>query len=157
MPAVLTAQAKLSEVLTDTKVPAGGVAAPYELSPQHARVPSVLIAQGAPKPMLTDVKVPAGGATPDGATYTYNAFPGGINCATASAADVERAILENFERGRPFTYQVQVPVAGKTLQDGTAGWTLTTTGAFVRSAAKAASVPPPVLTVATLRVLPSSR
>ena len=66
------------------------------------------------------------------ATYTYNAFPGGINCATASAADIERAILENFDRGRPFTYSVQTPAPGKSLAEGAARWSLTDTGVFLQ-------------------------
>ena len=37
---------------------------------------------------------------------------GAINCATASAAEVAKALLENFERGRPASYQVQVPATG---------------------------------------------
>jgi hypothetical protein len=55
----------LSDVLTDRKVPDGGVASPWELSPQQARVPSVLIPHGAEKPMLMEVKVPErGGSVP---------------------------------------------------------------------------------------------
>ena len=66
------------------------------------------------------------------ATYLYTAFPTGINCATASAADIEKATLENFERGRPFTYTVQVPAPGKTLQDGVARWSIADTGLFLQ-------------------------
>ena len=65
-------------------------------------------------------------------TYSYSAFPNGINCATASAADVELATLENFRRGRPFTYQVQVAAPGKTLADGAADWSITNTGLFLQ-------------------------
>ncbi len=51
------------------------------------------------------------------ATYIYTFGP--INCATATAAQVEAAVLENFNRGRPTTYTVQVPaLAGGTLSDG---------------------------------------
>ena len=53
------------------------------------------------------------------ATYTYSF--GAINCGTATAAQVEAAILENYTRGRPSTYTVQVPlIAGGSLADGVA-------------------------------------
>lgn len=61
-------------------------------------------------------------------TYTF----GAINCATATAAQIEAATLENFRRGRPFTYQVQIPAPGKTIQDGAAAWDLTSTGLFLQ-------------------------
>lgn len=64
------------------------------------------------------------------ATYVYSF--GAINCATATAAQVEAAILENFNRGRPTSYQVQVPVAGGSLDNGTAQWTLRNTGLFLQ-------------------------
>ena len=63
-------------------------------------------------------------------TYTYSF--GAINCATATAVQVEAAVLENFAKGRPFSYQVQVPQAGKTLNDGVATWTLNSTGVFLQ-------------------------
>jgi hypothetical protein len=53
------------------------------------------------------------------ATYTYSF--GAINCGSATAAQVEAAVLENFQRGRPSTYSVQVPLnAGGNLFDGVA-------------------------------------
>jgi hypothetical protein len=53
------------------------------------------------------------------ATYTYSF--GAINCGSATAAQVEAAVLENFQRGRPSTYSVQVPLnSGGTLFDGVA-------------------------------------
>ena len=63
-------------------------------------------------------------------TFTYSF--GAINCATATATQIEQATLENFQRGRPFTYQVQVPATGKTLDDGVARWNLTNTGLFLQ-------------------------
>ena len=57
---------------------------------------------------------------------------GAINCATASAADVAKALLENFERGRPASYQVQVPASGKVIGDAVAAWTLNNTGLFLQ-------------------------
>jgi hypothetical protein len=55
--------------------------------------------------------------------YQYNTVPGlnatgtNLNCGTATNAQIEAAVLENFQRGRPSSYQVQVPVAGGTLDD----------------------------------------
>lgn len=68
--------------------------------------------------------------TNSSATFTY-AF-GSINCSTANAAQVEAAVLENFLRGRPSSYQVQLPVAGGTLDSGIAQWTLRDTGYFLQ-------------------------
>ena len=70
------------------------------------------------------------GATP---AYTYQ-FNGGaaLNCGTATAAQIESAVLENFQRGRPSSYQVQLPVAGGTLEDGIAKWKLRNTGVFLQ-------------------------
>jgi hypothetical protein len=64
------------------------------------------------------------------ATLTYSF--GAVNCGTDSAARVEQAVLENFTRGRPNSYQLQVAKAGKTLDDGIAKWTLRDTGVFVQ-------------------------
>jgi hypothetical protein len=78
--------------------------------------------------------VNAAAATPTAPAYTYN-FNGNIttfSCATATAAQIEQAVLENFERGRPSSYQVQLPVAGTTLNDGAAQWTLRNTGLFLQ-------------------------
>lgn len=55
-----------------------------------------------------------------------------LACGSANAATVEAALLENFRRGRPAVYQVQVPQAGKTIDDGKAKWTLTDTGFFAQ-------------------------
>ena len=64
------------------------------------------------------------------ATYTYSF--GAINCGTATAVQIEAAILENFAKGRPSSYQVQVPVPGGTLDNGIAKWALADTGVFVQ-------------------------
>jgi hypothetical protein len=55
-----------------------------------------------------------------------------FNCATASNAQVEQAVLENFSRGRPTQYQVQVPNAGLTLDDAVAQFNMKNYGAFVQ-------------------------
>ena len=60
-----------------------------------------------------------------GYTYTF----GAINCGTATAAQVEAAVLENFSRGRPSSYQIQVPaLPGGTLADGIARFHVTDIG-----------------------------
>ena len=63
-----------------------------------------------------------------GYSYTF----GTINCATATTAQIEAAVLENFQRGRPSAYQAQLPLAGKTLADGVARWDLESLGLFVQ-------------------------
>jgi Carboxypeptidase regulatory-like domain/TonB dependent receptor len=61
-------------------------------------------------------------------TYTF----GTVNCATANAATVAAAALENFRLGRPSLYQVQLPRAGRTINDAVAVWSYTNTGLFVQ-------------------------
>jgi hypothetical protein len=70
--------------------------------------------------------------------YSYTTVPGlnaagnNLNCGTATNAQIDAAVLENFQRGRASSYQVQVPVAGKTLEDGVAKWNLANTGIFLQ-------------------------
>ncbi len=61
-------------------------------------------------------------------SYTF----GTINCATATTAQIETAVLENFQRGRPSAYQAQLPLAGKTRSDGVAQWNLNGQGGFIQ-------------------------
>jgi hypothetical protein len=67
-----------------------------------------------------------------GFTYSF----GSINCATASTAQVEAAVLENFQRGRPSAYQAQLPLAGKTILDGAARWKHNNYGLFLQDTFK---------------------
>jgi len=67
-----------------------------------------------------------------GYSYTF----GSINCATASTAQVEAAVLENFQRGRPSAYQAQLPLPGKTILDGAAQWKHTNYGLFLQDTFK---------------------
>ncbi|MGA1272166.1 MAG: carboxypeptidase regulatory-like domain-containing protein, partial [Burkholderiaceae bacterium] len=55
---------------------------------------------------------------------------GSINCASANASQVAAAVLENFRLGRPSFYQVQLPLAGRSLNDGVAVWSYQNTGFF---------------------------
>lgn len=66
--------------------------------------------------------------------YTYSF--GSINCATASTAQIEAAVLENFQRGRPSAYQAQLPLAGKTILDGAARWKHNNYGLFLQDTFK---------------------
>ena len=61
-------------------------------------------------------------------TYTF----GAINCTTATADQVAAATLENFRLGRPSSYTVQLPRAGRTLQDGAASFSMANTGLFLQ-------------------------
>jgi len=70
-------------------------------------------------------------ATDPTKSYLYN-FNGGQPVTCTDPAQVEAATLENFQRGRPFSYTVKTPVAGKSIDDGAARWSLTETGAFIQ-------------------------
>ena len=64
------------------------------------------------------------------ATLTYTIGP--VNCNTSSAEVIEQAVLENFRRGRAFSYQATLPVAGASLLDGAAVWKLESRGLFLQ-------------------------
>ncbi|MBI5719287.1 MAG: TonB-dependent receptor [Burkholderiales bacterium] len=64
-------------------------------------------------------------------TYTTTTLTGG-SCATATAAEWQAAVLENFTLGRATSYQAQLPLPGKTLGDGVAGWQLNNYGLFAQ-------------------------
>jgi hypothetical protein len=63
-------------------------------------------------------------------TYTYSF--GAINCGTATAAQIEAAVLENFSIGRPSIYRAQLPVAGGTLAAAAANFKLQNIGTFIQ-------------------------
>ena len=69
--------------------------------------------------------------------YIYST--GAINCATATAAAVEAAVIENFRLGRPSSYQAQLPLSGKTLDDGVAKWKINNYGLFLQDSFKPVS------------------
>ena len=64
------------------------------------------------------------------ATFTYSF--GAVNCGTATAAVIEQAVLENFSKGRPSNFQVQVPATAGGLDAGIARWSMANTGVFVQ-------------------------
>jgi hypothetical protein len=55
-----------------------------------------------------------------------------LACKTASATQIEAAVLENFRRGRPVSYTAQLPATGVSLRDTAADWTLKNTGLFLQ-------------------------
>ncbi len=61
-------------------------------------------------------------------TYTF----GAVNCSTSPAELIERAVLENFSRGRLLSYSATLPTAGNTLNDSAAIWSLQNTGLFLQ-------------------------
>jgi hypothetical protein len=55
-----------------------------------------------------------------------------FNCATGTNAQVESAVLENFRRGRPTSYSVQVANPGLTLDDAVSVFDMKNYGGFVQ-------------------------
>lgn len=55
-----------------------------------------------------------------------------FNCGTGSNAQIESAVLENFRRGRPSSYSVQVANPGLTLDDAVSQFTMKNYGAFIQ-------------------------
>ena len=66
------------------------------------------------------------------ANTVFSNASGATGCSSITPAQLEAAVLENFQRGRPNSYQVQVPVAGGTLDDGIAKWKMANTGLFLQ-------------------------
>ncbi len=64
--------------------------------------------------------------------YTNPLISGGLTCNTATRAQNEAAVLENFQRGRPISYQVQVGAPGFSLDDGVATWDYQNIGLFIQ-------------------------
>lgn len=64
--------------------------------------------------------------------YSFTAAGSDLNCGRATNAQIEAAVLENFRIGRPSAYSVQVPLAGGTLEDAIAQFTIKSTGLFVQ-------------------------
>ena len=57
---------------------------------------------------------------------------GAIDCATASASAINAAVYENFSRGRPSSYTLQQAVAGGSLSNAIAQFTMKNTGVFLQ-------------------------
>lgn len=66
-------------------------------------------------------------------TFTYQFNSGAaLACNTATRAQNEAAVLENFRRGRPSSYQVQIGAPGFGLDDGVANWDYQNYGLFLQ-------------------------
>ena len=61
-------------------------------------------------------------------TYSF----GAIDCAKATASQIDAAIYENFRLGRPSAYTLQTPVAGGSLSNAIAQFTMKNTGVFLQ-------------------------
>ncbi|WP_051293484.1 TonB-dependent receptor [Pseudoduganella violaceinigra] len=67
-----------------------------------------------------------------GLPYT---FLGGASATAANCSNndmMTKAVLENFSRGRPSSFSVQIPAAGRSFDDAIAHFTLKDTGIFVQ-------------------------
>ena len=69
--------------------------------------------------------------------FTYANVPGTsaagtLNCSTATASQIDAAIYENFSRGRPTSYTVQLPVPGGSLSNAIAQFKMKNTGLFLQ-------------------------
>lgn len=68
----------------------------------------------------------------NGAAGFYQFQAGALTCNTATRAQNEAAVLENFRRGRPTSYQVQVGAPGFDINDGVARWDYQNLGLFLQ-------------------------
>ncbi|MEO7252197.1 MAG: TonB-dependent receptor, partial [Arenimonas sp.] len=64
--------------------------------------------------------------------YTDPLLAAGVTCSTATRTQNEAAVLENFRRGRPTNYSVQVAAPGHTINDGVAVWDYQNLGFFAQ-------------------------
>ena len=62
-------------------------------------------------------------------TYSFGTF---ANCNDMTAAQRDQATLENFRLGKPSSYTLVSPQAGRTLDDGVAIWSLKNIGLFLQ-------------------------
>ncbi|MEQ1513972.1 MAG: TonB-dependent receptor [Lysobacteraceae bacterium] len=68
----------------------------------------------------------------NGAAGFYQFTAAAVTCNTATRAQNEAAVLENFRRGRPTSYQVQVGAPGFGINDGVANWDYQNLGVFLQ-------------------------
>jgi hypothetical protein len=61
--------------------------------------------------------------------YSFGALP---SCANATNAQIERAVLENFQNGRPLNYSVQRALPGNSLDNAIAQFETKNTGLFLQ-------------------------
>jgi hypothetical protein len=65
-------------------------------------------------------------------TYTDPSLPATFNCNALTREQNEAAVLENFRRGRPLNYSVQVGAPGFDLSAGVAEWDYQNLGLFLQ-------------------------
>lgn len=65
-------------------------------------------------------------------TYSDPSLPANVVCNNLTRAQNEAAVLENYRRGRPSSYQVQVGAPGFNLNDGVANWDYQNLGLFLQ-------------------------
>ncbi len=68
----------------------------------------------------------------NGVAGFYQFTAAAVTCNTATRAQNEAAVLENFRRGRPTSYQVQVGAPGFGINDGVANWDYQNLGVFLQ-------------------------
>jgi len=66
-------------------------------------------------------------------TYTFGTF---ANCDAMTPAQRELATLENYRRGLPSSFTLQLPQTGRTIDDAAANWSYTNTGLFLQDSFK---------------------
>ncbi len=66
-------------------------------------------------------------------TYTFGTF---ANCDAMTPAQRELATLENYRRGLPSSFTLQLPQTGRTIDDAAANWSYTNTGVFLQDSFK---------------------
>ena len=68
----------------------------------------------------------------NGGAGFYQFQAGALTCNTATRAQNEAAVLENFRRGRPTSYSVQTGAPGFNINDGVAVWDYQNLGLFLQ-------------------------
>jgi len=64
--------------------------------------------------------------------YSTAGLTGVFKCSGLTPALLESAVLENFSKGRPSNFQVQVPATAGGLDAGIARWSMANTGLFLQ-------------------------
>jgi len=65
-------------------------------------------------------------------SYTSAGLPANVVCNSLNRDQNEAAVLENFRRGRPANYSVQVGAPGFGINDGAANWDYQNLGVFIQ-------------------------
>jgi hypothetical protein len=65
-------------------------------------------------------------------TFGCDSTLNGFDCSTATTAQIEAAVLNNFRNGRPSSYTLQTAAPGSSLDNAVATFTMNNTGLFVQ-------------------------